>query len=241
MRVFKIIRMTLFWTFIVVLAFLVLSFLVVRINGGTPSVFGYTVQRVTSGSMEPTLKIGDIILSREVSDVSTLKVDDIITFKGNKYYDFKNVTHRIVEAPVKDGEGVYHLTTRGDANDINDNPITGDKVESKFIAKIDLLQSFYDFFLSPWGLVIFIGVLLAIFFDEILNIARILTGNIEDEKEEKEESISQIIKRIQQEEKEKSNKKKEPEQPDKEEEPELTDKEEPEITEEDVAETGDEK
>lgn len=200
MRVINVIRKVIFWTFIVVLVFTVLSFLVVRINGGTPSVFGYTIQRVSSGSMEPTLKVGDIIISKDVEDITELEAGDIITFKGDKTYDFNNVTHRILIPPAEDYDGTYYITTRGDANDASDEPITGDKVMSKYIGKIDILQKFYEFFLSPWGLITFVGLLLLIFFDEIINIVRIVTGNVKDEDDEEEESISQIIERIKREE-----------------------------------------
>ena len=39
--------------------------LISRVNGETPSVFGYTIYRVSSASMTPFLQVGDIILCRE--------------------------------------------------------------------------------------------------------------------------------------------------------------------------------
>ena len=59
----------------------------------------------------------------------------------------------------------------------------------------------YEIFLSPWGLLIFIGLLLFVFFDELLNIVRIVTGNYKDEDEE---DINDIIARIQREDREKA-------------------------------------
>ena len=70
------------WLLIIALALTVILSMVTRFSGKTPSVFGYTLQRVSTGSMIPTLEIGDVILSRTVSDVSEVKEGDIITFKG---------------------------------------------------------------------------------------------------------------------------------------------------------------
>ena len=68
-----------------------------------------------------------------------------------------------------------------------------------------MLKYLFDFFLSPWGLIIFIGALLFIFFDELLNIVRIVSGNYPDEEEE---SIAEIMERIQREDAEKEEEKK---------------------------------
>ena len=54
------------WIVIAALAVFMITFLVSRINGGTPSVFGYTFHRISSGSMEPELKVDDVILDYEV-------------------------------------------------------------------------------------------------------------------------------------------------------------------------------
>ena len=85
-------------------------------------------------------------------------------------------------------------------NDIADDEITADYVESKYICKLGFVTKLYELFLSPWGLLIFIGLLLFIFFDELLNIVRIVSGNYP---EEKEESIAEIMERIQREDREK--------------------------------------
>ena len=73
------------------------------------------------------------------------------------------------------------------------------------LKKLDFLRTIYDLFLSPWGLIIFIALLLLVFFDELMNIIRIATGNYRDEDEE---SISEIIERIQREDMEKEEEKK---------------------------------
>lgn len=189
---------------IIILSFAVITFLLTRFAGGTPSLFGYTLQRVSSGSMVPELEVGDVILSRNVGESDELKVVDIITFDGSDQFGEKNVTHRIIVAPYE-ANGVVMLQTKGDANDIADNPIAFSRVQSLMLKKLDFLRTIYDLFLSPWGLIIFIALLLLVFFDELMNIIRIATGNYRDEDEE---SISEIIERIQREDREKAEEKK---------------------------------
>lgn len=200
-RVLRVIKNVICWTLIVVLVFAVITFLLTRVSGGTPSLFGYTVQRVTTGSMQPELMVGDVILSKKVDDVMTLEVDDIITFKGGSQFgNDVNVTHRVVVAPQEENDTIM-LQTKGDANDVADNPISADRVQSKYICKIGFLSKLYDLFLSPWGLIIFIALLLFIFFDELVNIIRIATHTLP---EDKEESIVEIIERLQREDAEKA-------------------------------------
>lgn len=187
------------WIVIAALAVFMITFLVSRINGGTPSVFGYTFHRISSGSMEPELKVDDVILDYEVKNINELKIGDIITFQGGKQFDNHLVTHRVVRAPYTDG-GQLWLQTKGDANNATDDPIMAETVKSKFVSKVSFLTGLYSFFLSPWGLITFISVLLIIFFDEIINIVRIISGHYDDEDDE---SISEIIERIKREEEEK--------------------------------------
>lgn len=201
-NILRIIKNIICWTMIVVLAFLVITFLLNRVSGVTPSLFGYTIQRVSSGSMEPELKVGDVILSKNVEDVMTLEIGDIITFKGGEQFGNQNVTHRVVVAPHREGNTIY-LQTKGDANEIADGQIEGGQVNSRMTRKIPFLTKLYDFFLSPWGLIIFIGLLLLVFFDELLNVVRIATKKYP---EEKTESINEIMERIQREDAEKAHK-----------------------------------
>ena len=189
---------------IIILSFAVITFLLTRFTGGTPSLFGYTLQRVSSGSMVSELEVGAVILSRNLREGDALNEGDIITFDGSDQFGEKNVTHRIIVAPYE-ANGVVMLQTKGDANDIADNPIAFSRVQSLMLKKLDFLRTIYDLFLSPWGLIIFIALLLLVFFDELMNIIRIATGNYRDEDEE---SISEIIERIQREDMEKAEEKK---------------------------------
>lgn len=189
----NIIKNIICWSLVVILVFTMVVFFTARINGSTPSVFGYSIFRVSSGSMEPELKVGDIILDKVVENPEALKVGDVITFKSDDYGDML-VTHKVIKAPYEEN-GKLMLQTKGVANDIADNPISVDEVKGIMICKVDYLDTVYNVFLSPWGLLILIALIVIIFFDEIITIVKILTNN--DRSVEDADDINEIIDRLQ--------------------------------------------
>ena len=199
----RIIKNIICWFLIVFLAFAVITFVVTKIKGETPTVFGYSINRVVSGSMEPAIEIGDVIINKAVTDITDLKVGDIITFQGDSRFDNNKVTHRIIVAPYDDGTGNIVLVTKGDANKIDDGVINASSVESKYLMKIGVLRFVYNIFFSQWGLLIFIFLLILIFFDEIVNIVRIIIyNNSRDENDTIYDVIERVQKAEQEEEKE---------------------------------------
>lgn len=192
-RIIKLIKNIICWTLIAVLVFTLVVFFMSRINGSTPSVFGYSIFRVSSGSMEPELMVGDIILDKEVDNPEDLKVGDVITFKSSDYGDLL-VTHKVIKAPYKEN-GKLMLQTKGIANEVEDKPISVDNVKGIMICKVDYLDTVYNVFLSPWGLLILITLIVIIFFDEIITIVKILTNN--DKSVKDADDINEIIDRLQ--------------------------------------------
>ena len=192
-RIIKLIKNIICWTLIVVLVFTLVVFFMSRINGSTPSVFGYSIFRVSSGSMEPELMVGDIILDKTVDNPGDLKVGDVITFKNNDYGDML-VTHKVIKAPYEEN-GKLMLQTKGIANEVEDKPICVDNVKGIMICKVDYLDTVYNVFLSPWGLLILIALIVIIFFDEIITIVKILTNN--DKSVKDADDINEIIDRLQ--------------------------------------------
>ena len=84
----------------------VIVFMGSKVNGKTPSLFGYSVLRVSTGSMQPELMIGDVILGKSVDNPTALKVGDIITYRGSGQTEGLLVTHKVVVAPYKTADGV---------------------------------------------------------------------------------------------------------------------------------------
>lgn len=70
---------------------------------------------IVSGSMEPIIRIGDLIFVSKVNPES-LEVRDIVIFR----HDGMIATHRIIELNEE------NLVTQGDANNIYDNSISYD-------------------------------------------------------------------------------------------------------------------
>ena len=96
----------------------------------TPSFFGYKTFNIISGSMEPEIKINDVVITREAKD-EELKEGDIITYN----IDGNIVTHRIIKKELIDGQLKY--TTKGDRNDVSDiDKITLDQIEGIYAGKI---------------------------------------------------------------------------------------------------------
>lgn len=192
-NIVRIIKNIVCWTLIAVLTVSIVIFMITKFTGGTPEVFGYSIHRIVSGSMEPELQIGDVIINKEIKDASEVHIGDIITFQGDKRFENQKVTHRVLVAPYDNGRGTLVLVTKGDANETDDGDINFSDVESKCLTKLTFLNSVYGFFFSPIGLIVFIFLLFLIFFDEILNIIRI---SVNGAKQEESESFQEIVERI---------------------------------------------
>ena len=135
-----------------------------------PSVFGYGIYTVVSGSMTPTIMIGDVLLVKKVEDPASLKKGDVITFNGRGKLEGKVVTHRIVSEGVVDGQ----IVTAGDANyGLTDDPITFDDVIGRVVKKSGLLRLVHNAFTSKVGfaLIVFIPLLILLIV-QVVNFVR---------------------------------------------------------------------
>ena len=82
-----------------------------------PALLGLERYVIESGSMEPTLKVGSVVLD-DVVPVDALREGDIITFVPPPEYDLSApVTHRIHEIEEDAATGERRFRTKGDAND----------------------------------------------------------------------------------------------------------------------------
>lgn len=76
-----------------------------------PNLAGYRTLTVLSGSMEPSIRTGDVLVSHWISPEQA-RVGDVVTFRepgGERLY-----THRVRSVRVKGGTA--RLVTKGDAN-----------------------------------------------------------------------------------------------------------------------------
>lgn len=86
---------------------------------GYVSIAGYSLFRVVTGSMEPEIPVGAMLLSKEVR-IEALQIDDIVCFFSLESGRFGQIiTHRITDI-LTDESGVLMLETKGDANLVTD-------------------------------------------------------------------------------------------------------------------------
>lgn len=152
---------------------LVFIFVITRIQGETPTLFGYQLLRVVSPSMEPELKVGDIILAKNVDDITTIEVGDIITYHG-EFGDYagKLITHEVIVPPYE-AAGEYYLQTQGIANYYADPEISASQVQGKMVCTLPVFSAIYGFFMTPWGLIVVLGFLAILFINEVFSLIKV--------------------------------------------------------------------
>jgi len=160
MKIFKILYY-IFLVFIVAVALL----LIVSILPITGDIKFLVVQ---SGSMEPAIKMGSIVMVKPVEDY---KIGDVITF--GPYSKIKApTTHRIYDIEVSAGQPIY--ITKGDANNAPDiRKVAKKDVLGKVLFSVPYLGYGVDFAKKPIGFVSIIIIPAAIIiFDEVRNISK---------------------------------------------------------------------
>ncbi|GIN71387.1 S26 family signal peptidase [Bacillus sp. J14TS2] len=114
---------TLFIMLLVCAVFVVISS---RAAGGEPSLFGYQLKAVLSGSMEPEMPVGSIILVQLTDENSTFTNGDVITFRTDENI---LITHRILEIE----NGGQRFITKGDNNNGPDvEPVMNQNIVGKY-------------------------------------------------------------------------------------------------------------
>ncbi|MCH5303382.1 MAG: signal peptidase I [Ruminococcus sp.] len=195
-RTFRIIRNVILAIIIAALTAVIVLTMITRLTGGTPSVLGYSLFRVSSGSMQPQLEVGDVIVIKSCDGMDVEK-GEIITYESKSgEMAGKLVTHRVVKAPYKDNKD-YYVVTKGDANFVEDDPINVNQVQGTFVTKISVLTFLYNIFVTPLGLLLIIALIIFAFFNEIVIFVKAILGiGYEDEPKE---SVQDIIERYQKE------------------------------------------
>lgn len=86
---------------------------------GYVNIGGFSLFRVVTGSMEPTISAGELLLCRTVG-FETVAVGDIVCYRTElSQISDAVITHRVVEI-VTDESGTTFLLTQGDANLVTD-------------------------------------------------------------------------------------------------------------------------
>ncbi|MGL4570181.1 MAG: signal peptidase I, partial [Clostridium sp.] len=132
----KAIRKTVFLIFIIAVISIGVMFLKTN-DSKNVKVLGYSALNVMTGSMEPEIKTGSLILIKDIL-IDDIKVDDVITVRTN---NGSLVTHRVANID-RDNEGIY-LITKGDANDVYDSfKVRENMIEGKVMFNVPYVGSF---------------------------------------------------------------------------------------------------
>lgn len=84
-------------------------------TNGYAKIGGISLFRIVTGSMEPEIPVGSLIICQE-TDIEQIQVNDIVCFRSlSSIIKGKTVTHRVIDV-TQNSEGEVLLITRGDAN-----------------------------------------------------------------------------------------------------------------------------
>lgn len=122
-----------------------------------PDFMGYKPFIVLSGSMEPEIMAGDLIVTKEIAP-ENVKVGDVISFRVEE--DIV-VSHRVTEIHT---EGGLSFLTKGDANTGMDaTEVLPENIEGVYIWRGAGLGRFALFLQTPIGMLIFVVTPLCLF------------------------------------------------------------------------------
>ena len=120
-----------------------------------PNLLGMKSLAVLSGSMEPKIPVGSIVIIYDV-EPDELQTGDVITYNlgGGTL-----VTHRVVEVDVDN----QSIITKGDANEVEDGaPVSFSKVVGKMKMHVPYLGYISIYIQTPLGIVAACGVLIVV-------------------------------------------------------------------------------
>src|SRR3989338_3836171 len=175
-KAFKILYTTFYITIIIVIAFLLIALFPIKGN--------YQIKIVQSGSMEPSIKTGSIVIIKPSVNYT---VGDVVTFGKDTKKDIPT-THRIVSSRAQDG--VIMFTTKGDANEDSDtNEIRQSDIHGKVLFDVPFFGYIIDLARKPLGFAVLIVLpALIVIYDEGVKIFR----EISKMRKKKEEVVENI-------------------------------------------------
>lgn len=137
-----------------------------------PVLLGCKSMAVVSGSMEPTIPVGSLIIIKE-AEADTLEMGDVITYQLS---GSTMVTHRIVAIDEEN----QCVTTKGDANEVEDgSPVAYSQIVGKEVFHVPYLGYLSIYIKTPLGIV---GVCVVLMVLILLNFLPSVFGSEEEEK-----------------------------------------------------------
>lgn len=179
-----------------VIALIICLTVVVQVTtNGYVQIGGFSLFRIITGSMEPELPVGSLIICQD-TPISQIETNDIVCFRSkNPQILGQIVTHRVVNITVS-GDGAVLLETKGDANLSADAEyVTQDNLIGKvnyYSKDRNVMASFVNILSDKIGfliLILFPTLLIAGFILRscISNMRRDIDLALEEERRKKEE------------------------------------------------------
>ncbi|MBI0584588.1 MAG: signal peptidase I [Methanomassiliicoccus sp.] len=130
--------------------------LALALAGVLAPAFGWRLDVVQTGSMSPSIGVGDLVVTSP-ADPGDIEAGDVISFRSEGAL----VCHRVVSVDRDDGAFV----TRGDANEGPDpSPVAYGDVLGKVVLDVPYLGHVISFLKSPfgWALIILLALLVLV-------------------------------------------------------------------------------
>ena len=173
-------------TALIVLEIILILFVVAsKMTGGTPALFGYHMYVVVTPSMEPEIKVGDVLISKKYNGGEICE-GDVITYLGREGdLAGKMITHEVI-AIQGEGDG-ERIIAKGIANADPDPAISRKDIVSVMMYKTVVVGFIYSIISSMWGFwLLVVAPLVAMIVAEIVTLAREIKkeGEKSDENEQ---------------------------------------------------------
>jgi signal peptidase len=178
----------------IVLALVALLSVVLTKSGDAPSIMGYSMLRVLTGSMEPAISTDSLVVTKQV-DPAALQPGDVISFYSTDPQLSGAVnTHRIV-AVEPDG-AQYIFTTQGDANPLPDEyPVSSANIVGKVVYVSAALGAVVTFLTRP--IAFFLLIALPLLGMVIYNLYKVIHSAAQAMKEEEKQAYQEALAAVQ--------------------------------------------
>ena len=159
-KTFKVLYTTFYVAIIAIIGLLLISIFPIKGN--------IQIKIVKSGSMEPAIKTGSIVV---IKPSESYVVGDVVTFGKDTKKDIPT-THRIISTRAQ--QGVIFFTTKGDINEDPDtNEIKASDIHGKVLLDVPYFGYIIDLARKPLGFIVLIILpAVIVIFDEGAKIFR---------------------------------------------------------------------
>jgi len=147
--------------FFIIISFIILV-LFTRVFPRSNGIFGLKIFSISTASMSPKLKVGDVILVQK-TDYSKIKVGDVISYEGmTSEFKDKIITHQVEQIITENDRYIFY--TKGIANPILDPAVYQEQVYGVVIHKIVIISIISRMMRNIFGFLFIVILPLSILF-----------------------------------------------------------------------------